>query len=457
MNIKRILFIVLCVLLATILVLAGIALSKVGSLLGMNSTPAPTPTEPTSPTEVPTDPQNTEHVHSYTLTDTIQATCDGYGWNIYTCSSCKQTHMPVGERMDPLGHNYEVSQTMEATCTEGGFTELTCTRCNRKDVPADQQQAPLGHSWGHGKVYSATCETGGFAEFTCTRCNLVEKRDQVEPLGHQFEPMASLDATCTEDAYTISICTREGCGAEETVTEVGTATGHTAVVDNAVEATCTTDGYTGGTHCRDCNAVLTAGTVIPATNHSNTEIRNSKPATETEDGYTGDKYCKDCNTLLEKGSVIDKLFTIPSYDCQTSLEQSLLAEINAFRAENGVHALMFDKTVHEGAHIRVNEFIYRELNTVDVAPHNRLDGSSFDTVFEDIGLGKWPYGHCAENIAAASDSASLFSAWEQSTKGHREAMLEADFTHIGLCVVYNNGTYYAVAIFHNNAPPQVMN
>ncbi len=457
MNIKRILFIVLCVLLATILVLTGIALSKVSGVLGLLNPPAPTPTEPTVPSQAPTEPEATVHTHDYVLSDTIKATCDGYGWNIYTCKTCNHTHMPVDERVDPLGHNYEAGKVAEATCTEGGFTEYTCTRCGHKDTPADAQQAPLGHNFDHGRIFVATCTEGGYTQFTCLRCGIEETRDQTDPLGHQFDDVIHHPATCTEDACSIALCVREGCGAEETVTEPGTATGHTAVVVNAVEATCTMDGYTGGTRCKDCNAILTAGTVIPKTNHSNTEIRNSKPATETEDGYTGDKYCKDCNTLLEKGSVIDKLFTIPSYDCQTSIEQSLLAEINAFRAENGVHALMFDKIVHEGAHIRVNEFIYRELNSVDVAPHNRLDGSSFDTVFEDIGLGKWPYGHCAENIAAASDSESLFSAWEESTKGHREAMLEADFTHIGLCVVYNNGTYYAVAIFHNNAPPQVMN
>ena len=226
MNIKRILFIAVCVLLATILVLTGIALSKVSGVLVFLNPPTPAPTEPTAPSETPTEPEATVHVHDYVLTDKIGAACDGYGWNIYTCQTCQHTHMPVDERIDPLGHNYEVSKSTEATCTEAGYTELTCTRCGRKDVPADQQQAPLGHSWGHGQVYVATCEEGGFTRFTCQRCCIEETKDQTEPLGHQFDDVINYPATCTEDAYTIALCVREGCGAQDQVTEAGTATGH---------------------------------------------------------------------------------------------------------------------------------------------------------------------------------------------------------------------------------------
>ena len=127
LNIKRILFIVLCVLLATILILTGIALSKIGNLFGAPEAPAPT--EPTAPSETPTEPEATLHTHDYILSDTIQATCDGYGWKIYTCQICQHTHMPVDERIDPLGHDYQAGAITEATCTEGSFVEYTCTRC----------------------------------------------------------------------------------------------------------------------------------------------------------------------------------------------------------------------------------------------------------------------------------------------------------------------------------------
>ncbi len=224
MNIKRILFIAVCVLLATILVLTGIALSKVSGVLGLLSPSTQAPTEPPVPSEVPTEPEATVHVHDYVLTDTIDAACDGYGWNIYTCQTCQHTHMPVDERIDPLGHNYEVSKSTEATCTEAGFTELTCTRCGRKETPADQQKEPLGHNFDHGLITEATCTEGGSTKFTCQRCGIEEVKDETKPLGHQFETKETSPATCTEDAYTITACTR--CAAEDKVIEVGTATGH---------------------------------------------------------------------------------------------------------------------------------------------------------------------------------------------------------------------------------------
>ncbi len=222
MDIKRILFIALCVLLATILILTGIAVIKIGSVFGFSDTPDPT--EPTEPTEAPTEPA-TQHVHDYVLSETIGATCDGYGWNIYTCQTCDHTHMPVSERVDPLGHDYQLSTVVEATCTEAGLTEYTCTRCDRKNTPKSEQQAPLGHNWGHGQVHAATCEEGGYTEFTCMRCDLVEKRDETAPLGHQLGESVSYPATCTEDACTVSTCQR--CAFADRVIEAGTATGHT--------------------------------------------------------------------------------------------------------------------------------------------------------------------------------------------------------------------------------------
>lgn len=222
MNIKRILFIALCVLLATILVLTGILIFKIRPLLGIADAPAPT--VPTAPSETPTEPESTEHVHTYELSDTIAATCDGYGWKVYKCSTCAHTHMPVDERTDPLGHNYESSTTMESTCTEPGTVEEVCTRCGNKTAT---QKEPLGHNWGHGAVHDATCDAGGYTEFTCMRCGFAEQRDTTEPLGHQLENPVTFPATCTEDAYTASTCAREGCDFVDKVIEVGTATGHT--------------------------------------------------------------------------------------------------------------------------------------------------------------------------------------------------------------------------------------
>ena len=438
-------------------------------------------------------------MHENQQTETMyDATCDttGYTGNV-VCLDCGVI-VQEGETIPALGHDPVVVDTIVATCTEGGCTgETTCQRCGTI-LEESKETPPKGHTEVVEGETKATCtKAGNTGKVICKDCGIVLKENEtIEALGHTVETEGYKVPTCTADGYSgdkhcsvcntvlekgkvlpqshdivvtgqkNATCSAEGysgdkyckvCGAEISKGKVLAKIAHNSATKNAKSATCTTDGYSGDTYCTYCNITLTTGKTIPATNHSNQEVRNKKSATKSEAGYTGDKYCKDCNTLLEKGSVIEKLPSIPSYDCINSLEQSLLAEINAFRAENGLHPLTFDSTVHKGSHIRVNEFIYREIHGVDVAPHNRLDGSYFGAVFEEIGLGKSPYGHYAEIIAAASRPERLFPAWKESTKGHREAMLEADFTHIGLCVVYNNSTYYAVAILHNNAPPVVMN
>ena len=231
MNAKRILFIVLCALLAIMLTLAGIVIFKFVGTSTPNQPTVTTPTIPVDitptepPTDAPTEPPATEHVHDYVLKETVDATCTGYGWKVYTCRTCKITNMPADQRTDPLGHNYETSTVTESTCTEPGITEEVCTRCGDKTAT---QKEPLGHSWGYGAVHDATCTEGGGTKFTCLLCGTEEIKDQTEPLGHAFGEPTHFPATCTEDAYTLALCTREGCDAHDQVIEVGTATGHTA-------------------------------------------------------------------------------------------------------------------------------------------------------------------------------------------------------------------------------------
>lgn len=262
MNAKRILFIVLCVLLATILILTGIVIFKFVDT--PDPTPDPTPTEPvqTDPTEAPTEPptQPTEHVHEYVLTETVNATCTGEGWKIYTCKTCKLTHMPADQHIAPLGHSYDEGKIVEADCVTAGSAEYTCTRCGHVDAPADQQTAPLGHDFDYGRIFEATCTEGGGTQFTCLRCGIVEIKDQTDPLGHQFETVGSVPATCTEDAFSQNVCTREGCTAEEKIIEFGTATGHTAGEWTVLES---------GEIVQQCSACSTSLTV-PATSENYT-------------------------------------------------------------------------------------------------------------------------------------------------------------------------------------------
>ncbi|MBR3741146.1 MAG: hypothetical protein IKN04_11955 [Clostridia bacterium] len=88
---------------------------------------------------------------------------------------------------------------IEPTCTEFGKEAYQCTIC--KQVFGDAIQ-PLGHDIEIVEKVDATCETEGFIHRKCTRGDLDETEilKTLSPDGkHHFEPVASLEPTCTKD------------------------------------------------------------------------------------------------------------------------------------------------------------------------------------------------------------------------------------------------------------------
>ena len=118
---KRIAFSILCTLLVLVVILTGIVIRRVSrimfSALPTDTSPAVggpvlSPTSPSSPNGEGTEPTQPGHTHEFVLTNTIAATCEGYGWSIYTCSTCGYVNMPEEERKAPLGHNYNEGEVV---------------------------------------------------------------------------------------------------------------------------------------------------------------------------------------------------------------------------------------------------------------------------------------------------------------------------------------------------------
>ncbi|MDE5859276.1 MAG: CAP domain-containing protein [Oscillospiraceae bacterium] len=111
--------------------------------------------------------------------------------------------------------------------------------------------------------------------------------------------------------------------------------------------------------------------------------------------------------------------------------------VNKERSKAGKSELELDDTLNEIAALRAEE-ITRAFS------HDRPDGSSCFTAFEDAGIVNVYEG---ENIAAWQQSADeVMKSWMNST-GHKKNILSDDYTRIGVGCYFYDGRYYWVQEF----------
>ena len=154
------------------------------------------------------------------LTESVPASCNNYGYNIYTCE-CGKQDIPLDEQTEPLGHSYGAAQTVAPTCTEDGYTKQTCVNCG--DVWIYNAVAATGHDFVLTEEVEGSCGVQAHTISHCSICNEELKEFTGELIEHNFEVIEECTVTCTEDGYTLSKCTN--CG-EEVKENVQTATGH---------------------------------------------------------------------------------------------------------------------------------------------------------------------------------------------------------------------------------------
>ncbi len=122
---------------------------------------------------------------------------------------------------------------------------------------------------------------------------------------------------------------------------------------------------------------------------------------------------------------------------QSSYAKQVLDLVNEERLKVGRSPLTYDTQLETAANIRAVE-IKQSFS------HTRPDGTSCFTTLDEIG---YKYGYAGENIAYGQKSPQeVVEAWMNS-QGHRENILNENFTHLGVGVYESGSIIYWAQMF----------
>lgn len=107
-----------------------------------------------------------------------------------------------------------------------------------------------------------------------------------------------------------------------------------------------------------------------------------------------------------------------------TLSEKVIALVNSYRSQNGLSSVTYDATLAKAANVRAKEL-------VSSFSHTRPNGTRCFTAFDEAGVS---YRGAGENIAMGQSSAEeVMNDWMKS-EGHRENILNANFTKIAVGV-----------------------
>lgn len=187
----------------------------------------------------------------------------------------------------------------------------------------------------------------------------------------------------------------------------------------------------------------TAATTTTATTVKKSATAAKKPATAAKKPVTTTK--KPVTTTKKPVTTTKKPSgsSLPALVNDSSFLNSAKSAINAERRKAGVSEMSIDYTMCKLAGVRAKEISKNQL-------HTRPDGRKYNTIYADYGVTK-PKA-TGENIAWATrfDSArDIVNYWMESTRGHREVMLNGKYKRFGIAMIRSGGKDYAVLMLAN--------
>ena len=228
-------------------------------------------------------------------TETKPATETEYGIMTYSCSVCGYEKT---EQIPKLEHTHTYSDQW----TSNDEYHWHGSSCGHESEISDKAR----HSWDNGVFKNgAECSPDAVIVYTCTIC-LAEKEESA--VAHLYTEQERKAATCTENGYTLSVCSV--CGDEQI--EILYAIGHTITNPESYNAPlCETAGDSIGI-CDTCNEHVTI--TLPATGHTSSEFYFTNDYCGSQKlGYI---LCTECGITISEFGHSYKL-TITQATCDT--------------------------------------------------------------------------------------------------------------------------------------------
>ncbi len=136
--------------------------------------------------------------------------------------------------------------------------------------------------------------------------------------------------------------------------------------------------------------------------------------------------------LLSTGSVyaMGRESKSPSRD--EAFEQETLYLLNELRYDNNLDPLSAFPDLDDASQVRADELI-------ELFSHTRPNGESCFSILNEYSINYFAAG---ENIAAGHQTPEAVMTGWYNSPGHRDNMLSADFSHVGIGHTYASGTQY---------------
>ncbi len=211
-------------------------------------------------------------------------TCEKDGYTTYTCSHEGCEHTYTVEDKGSAGHVWSEYKAANHYTYQGQVKYYVvyreCYACGKVELRESASQEEMEellrdlineslveHTYIIKDEAKPTCTKGGFIYYTCSCEDPAQHAftEAVEPLGHDYQTVATVEPGCITIGYTLHSCSR--CTDSYTTDEKESRGHELTPVGTSKAPTCTEDGHTEAQFCGNCEQIIYESESLPALGH----------------------------------------------------------------------------------------------------------------------------------------------------------------------------------------------